>query len=55
MYDKDVAAEIYKDKIKAKYHFKGYWEDPLNYYAQNLVWFGYWLYENEENIRSFKY
>lgn len=55
MYDKNVAAEIYKDKIKAKYHREGYWEDPLNYYAQNLVWFGYWLYQNEDNIRSFKY
>lgn len=55
MYDKDVAAEIYKYKIKAKYHREGYWEDPLNYYAQNLVWFGYWLYQNEDNIRSFKY
>lgn len=54
-YDKNVAAEIYNKKIKAKYHLEGYWEDPLNYYAQNLVWFGYWLYQNEENIRSFKY
>lgn len=55
MYDKNIADDIYKDKIKAKYHREGYWEDPLNYYAQNLVWFGYWLYQNEENIRSFKY
>lgn len=55
MYDKDVADEIYKDKIKAKYNREGYWGDPLNYYAQNLVWFGYWLYKNEDNIRSFKY
>lgn len=55
MYDKDIADEIYQNKILAKYHFKGYWEDPLNYYAQNLVWFGYWLYQNEDNIRSFKY
>lgn len=55
MYDKNVAAEIYKNKILANYHFKGYWENPLNYYAQNLVWFGYWLYQNEENISSYKY
>lgn len=26
-----------------------------DYYDQNLVWFGNWLYQNEENIRSFKY
>jgi len=54
-YDKNVADDIYKKKILSQYHLKGYWEDPLNYYEQNLVWFGYWLYQNEENIRSFKY
>lgn len=55
MYDKKVAAEIYQNRIKAKYHSKGYWSDPMDYYAQNLVWFGVWLYQNEENVRSFKY
>lgn len=55
IYNKNVADEIYKSRIKAKYHREGYWEAPLDYYAQNLVWFGNWLYLNEENIRSFKY
>lgn len=55
MYDKNVAEEIYDNRIKAKYHFKGYWGDPMDYYAQNLVWFGNWLYLNEENIKLFKY
>ena len=55
MYDKNIAEEIYKNRIKAKYNSKGYWGDPMDYYAQNLVWFGNWLYQNEENIRSFKY
>lgn len=55
MYDKKVADEIYQNRIKAKYHLKGYWSDPMDYYAQNLVWFGNWLYQNEENIKSFKY
>lgn len=54
-YDKKVAEDIYKKKILSKYHFEGYWEDPLNYYAQNLVWFGVWLYQSEDNVRSFKY
>lgn len=55
MYDKKVADEIYQNRIKAQFNRNGYWGDPLNYYAQNLVWFGNWLYQNEENIRSFKY
>lgn len=54
-YDKRTAEDIYRKKILAKYHFKGYWEDPLNYYAQNLVWFGVWLYQSENNVRSYKY
>lgn len=54
-YDKKVAEDIYKKKILAQYHFKGYWGDPMDYYAQNLVWFGIWLYQNEDNVRSFKY
>lgn len=55
MYDKPVAEEIYENRIKAQYNRKGYWNHPMDYYAQNLVWFGNWLYRNEENIRSFKY
>lgn len=55
MYDKNVAEEIYKDRIKAKYHKEGYWGNPKDYYAQNLVWFGNWLYQNEENIKAYKY
>lgn len=55
MYDKNVAEEIYKNRIKTQYHRAGYWSDPMDYYAQNLVWFGMWLYQNEENIKAFKY
>lgn len=55
MYDKNVADEIYKSRIKAKYHSEGYWGNPMDYYAQNLVWLGNWLYLNEESIKSFKY
>lgn len=55
MYDKKVADEIYQNRIKAQYHREGYWGDPFDYYAQNLVWFGNWLYQNEKNIQAFKY
>lgn len=55
MYDKKVAAEIYKNRIKEQYNSKGYWNHPTDYYAQNLVWFGNWLYQNEKNIKAFKY
>lgn len=55
MYDKNVAEQIYQNRIKAKYNSKGYWGDPMDYYAQNLVWFGNWLYLNEENTKFFKY
>lgn len=55
MYDKNAAEEIYRTRIKAQYHRAGYWDNPINYYAQNLIWLGIWLYQNEENIRSFKY
>lgn len=55
MYDKKVASEIYKNRIKEQYNSKGYWNHPADYYAQNLVWFGNWLYQNEENIKAFKY
>lgn len=54
-YDKHVAADIYRKKILMNYHFEGYWGDPLNYYAQNLVWFGVWLYQNDKNVRVYQY
>lgn len=54
-YDKKAAANIYRRKILANYHFEGYWGDPLDYYAQNLVWFGFWLYQSDHNVMSYKY
>lgn len=54
-YDKHVASDIYRRKILINYHFEGYWGDPLDYYAQNLVWFGVWLYQNDKNVRVYKY
>lgn len=54
-YDKHVASDIYRKKILMNYHFEGYWGDPLDYYAQNLVWFGVWLYQSDKNVRVYKY
>lgn len=55
MYDKKTAKDIYLKKIKNQYNSKGYCADPMDYYAQNLVWFGNWLYLNEKNVKLFKY
>lgn len=55
IYDKKTAKDIYIKRIKVQYHPKGYCADPMDYYAQNLVWFGNWLYLNEKNIMLFKY
>lgn len=55
MYDRRVAKEIYKSRIREKYNNEGFCGDPLDYYAQNLVWLGNWLYLDEKNIKSFKY
>lgn len=55
LYDKKVADEIYQQCVQSQYHREGYWDDPMNYYEQNLVWFGNWLYKNEKNLQAFKY
>lgn len=55
IYDKKVAKEIYVSRIRDKYNNEGYCGDPMDYYAQNLVWFGNWLYLNEKNVQLYKY
>lgn len=55
LYDKRVAAQVYNPRIMPAYHSQGYWSNPMDYYAQNLVWYGHWLYQDESNIRVFKY
>ncbi len=45
--DPDAANILYETKIKAKLYEDGtqsYWEDPQNYYTQNLTWFATALY-----------
>lgn len=44
LYDKKVAAEIYKNEV-APYNGKdGYWDEKHQYYAKNLLWFGQYMY-----------
>jgi endoglucanase len=40
-----VANQIYHKKIAADY-IKGFWANPKDYYAQNLIWFGVSLWNN---------
>lgn len=40
-----LAREIYHTKLAAEY-VKGFWGDPKDYYAQNIIWFGVALWTN---------
>ncbi len=45
-----TAKTIYTTKIAAKFYEnekESYWEDPDNYYTQNITWFGTALYSNQ--------
>lgn len=45
-----VAQEIYHQKLASQY-VKGFWANPKDYYAQNLIWFGMatWININNKN------
>lgn len=45
--DPKTTNQIYKNKIKTTYNEIGYWNNPFDYYAQNLTWIGIWLYLNK--------
>ena len=45
MYDEKVALEIYNSELRPYSKDKGYWNDKKEYYGQNLLWFGYYLYK----------
>jgi len=46
--DKDIAREIYLNKVSATY-MKGFWANPKDYYGQNIIWFGLLLWLNNSN------
>ncbi|MDQ3099586.1 MAG: glycosyl hydrolase family 8 [bacterium] len=48
--DPDFARSVYQEKILSKFYEnenESYWDDPNNYYTQNLSWFGTALYTNK--------
>lgn len=51
--DPILGKTIYDNKINNKYNKFGYWENPYDYYGQNLVWFGAWIYLNENRYKKF--
>lgn len=42
--NKNTGNSIYKAKIATQYNKLGYWGNLYDYYSQNLVWFGNWIY-----------
>lgn len=44
----EIAKEIYHKKLAAEY-VNGYWANPRDYYAQNLIWFGIATWYNIHN------
>ena len=46
-----IAEEIYYNKINSEYA-KGFWGNPRDYYAQNIIWFGIALFYNIDNKKS---
>jgi len=51
IYDGEKAFNLFKEKVQ-KYYKQGYWKDPKNYYTQNLVWIGVWVYLNDKEISA---
>jgi endoglucanase len=43
--DNKTSQEIYHQKIAASYD-NGFWQNPKDYYGQNLIWFGLSLWNN---------
>lgn len=45
VFDKKTASEIYKNEIIPYFRGKGYWDSRKDYYGQNLLWLGWYLYK----------
>lgn len=50
LYDKKIAKEIYDSKLLPYLKDPKDWNDKNEYYERNLLWFGYYLY-NDEKIK----
>lgn len=48
--DENTAQQIYQKKIACEF-IKGFWHNPRDYYAQNIIWFGLstWININNKN------
>ena len=46
MYDAKTAKAIYAKELKPYFIRNGYWDSKNDYYGQNLLWFGCYLYKN---------
>jgi len=51
LYDKKVAAEIYKNKVVPYFTEEGFWASKNDYYARNLLWFGEYMYTNKRLLK----
>lgn len=51
LYDKKVAAEIFKNKVIPYFAEKGCWTSKNDYYARNLLWFGEYMYTNKRLLK----
>ncbi|MDD3419261.1 MAG: glycosyl hydrolase family 8 [Candidatus Gastranaerophilales bacterium] len=45
LYDEKVAAEIYNQELYPHFKDRNYWTNKYDYYGQNLLWFGCYLYQ----------
>ncbi len=52
MSDEKIAREIYTEKLIPLFKDKGYWNSTSDYYGQNLIWFGCFLYNCDKNHGS---
>jgi len=49
LYNEQLADRIFGKKIQKYYNKEGFWNDGKNYYLQNLVWLGIWVYIDEKH------
>lgn len=52
MSDEKTAKEIYNEKLLPLFKDKGYWSSTKDYYGQNLLWFGCYLYKCDKTYVS---
>lgn len=51
LYDKKVAAEIYRKEVVPYFVESGYWTTKTDYYGKNLLWFGEYMYKTKRLLK----